>query len=306
MSTIIPPFLQPGSTIAIAATARSISHEQIAAAIEYMEEKGFKVHLDPGLYEVNHQFAGDETHRAESFNRLLANPEIHAIWCARGGYGTARMVDLIHFDILRENPKWIAGFSDATVLLNHIERQCNMATLHSTMPVFMNAKEGDDYEDVCLALDSLALALQGKFKKFDLRKNTVINPADFEGEIIGGNLSVLHSIIGSESESDWTDKILFIEDIDEYFYHIDRLVLAFKRAGKLKGIKALLVGSFVAMHDHSIPFGYDVKQILEQHCKDYGFPIVFDVDAGHHLRNICLPFGVHAKYKDGILTFATP
>lgn len=298
--------MKSGDCVAVAATARSIGFDQIAAATQYLEAKGFKIRLDPGLYEVENQFAGDEAHRAEQFNKLLADPEVKAIWCARGGYGTARMVDLINFDLLKANPKWIAGFSDVTVLLNHISARCSMATLHSTMPVFMNAKEGGEYEDVCKAIDSLASALSGKFTDFDLRKNKSLNLQDFEGEIIGGNFSVLYSIMGSDSEADWSGKILFLEDLDEYLYHIDRMVLALKRAGKLKGLKAILMGSFISMHDHTVPFGYTVEEIVTQHCGNYGYPIVFDVDAGHHLRNICLPFGINAKFINGILTFAHP
>ncbi len=305
MNFIIPPYLEKGDTIAIAAPARSVEFGQIQAAIEFMQEKGLKVYLDPGLYATDHQFAGTEQHRADLFNRLLANDDVKAIWCARGGYGTARMVDLIDFDLLKKNPKWVAGFSDITVLLSHIAKECNMATVHSSMPVFMNEKEGQDFLDVQLAFKSLYASLRGKHSKFNLKENTSFNLKDFSGQIVGGNLSVLYSIMGSDSEIDWTGKILFLEDLDEYYYHIDRMVLGLKRAGKLKGLKAVLVGSFISMHDHTIPFGYSVQDIITQHCADYGFPIVFDVNSGHHLQNIAIPFGVTAEFKDGMLTFAT-
>jgi muramoyltetrapeptide carboxypeptidase len=304
MNFIIPPYLEKGDTIAIAAPARSVQYEQIQAAVEFMQGKGFKVYLDPELYATNHQFAGNERHRADLFNRLLDNDEVKAIWCARGGYGTARMVDLIDFELLKKHPKWVAGFSDITVLLSHIAKVCNMATIHSSMPVFMNEKAGKDYTDVQLAFKSLYASLRGKHTKFNLSENPSLNLNNFSGEIVGGNLSVLYSIMGSDSEIDWTNKILFLEDLDEYFYHVDRMLLGLKRAGKLKGLKAVLVGSFMAMHDHTIPFGYSVEEIVAQHCGGYGFPIIFDINSGHHLENIAIPFGVTAEYKDGMLTFA--
>jgi muramoyltetrapeptide carboxypeptidase len=306
MQTIIPPYIEKGDTIAIAAPARSVQYSQIQAAVEFMEEKGLKVYLDPELYASEHQFAGSEEHRAALFNRLLANKEVKAIWCARGGYGTARMVDLIDFDLLKKQPKWIAGFSDITVLLSHIAKTCNMATLHSSMPVFMYEKAGQDFDDVQMAFKSLYASLRGKHTKFDLRENPSVNLRNFSGEVLGGNLSVLYSIMGSDSEQDWTDKILFLEDLDEYFYHVDRMLLALKRAGKLKGLKAILVGSFISMHDHTIPFGYSVQEIITQHCVDYNYPIVFNLNSGHHIQNIAIPFGVTADFKDGMLTFATP
>jgi muramoyltetrapeptide carboxypeptidase len=303
-SIIVPPYLKPGDTIAIAATARSISKEQLKNAVEYVESKGFKVFIHEGLHEVMHQFAGTESQRAKVFNDLLANEEIKAIWCARGGYGTARMIDLIDFELLKNKPKWIAGFSDVTILLNHIYQNCNMASLHSTMPIFMFDKINSDYADVSIAIDSMTDALQGNFWSFDLSVNKKINESSFSGEIIGGNLSVLLSALGSHSDVCWDDKILFIEDLDEYYYHIDRMLVTLKRSNKLKNLKAILVGSFIQMKDHTIPFGYNVEEMIIEHSNELELPIIFDVEVGHHLKNICLPLGIHAKYLNGILTFA--
>ncbi len=275
-------------------------------AIAYLESKGYKVFQHPGLYRIHHQFGGTEQERAELFNDLLANPEVKAIWCARGAYGTARMADMIDFSLLDKQPKWIAGFSEESVLLNHIYRHCHMASLHSTMPIFMHQREGKDLEDVKLAIDSFVAALEGKFMPFNQSGSEIHHPGDFEGEIIGGNLSVLCSMAGSVSEPVYDGKILFLEDLDEYFYHIDRMLLSLKRAGKLKNLKALLVGSFIQMHDHAIPFGYDVREIILQHCSSYGYPIIFDVNTGHHLQNMTIPFGIPARFKNALLTFATP
>jgi muramoyltetrapeptide carboxypeptidase len=303
MLLTIPPFLQPGDTIAIAAPARSVSMDQIQDGIDFMQAQGFKMHLESGLFEVHNQLAGTDAHRAELFNRLLANPTIKAIWCARGGYGCARMVDQVDWNLLKQQPKWIAGFSDVTVLLSHAMQQTGVATMHSSMPVFMHNKTEQDLADVQSAFASLASALKGNTQPILSNLSNSININDFSGTVVGGNLSVLYSIMGSSSELDWTNTILFIEDLDEYFYHIDRMLLALKRAGKLKGLKALLVGSFIQMHDHTIPFGKDVKGIVLDHCAEYKYPIIFDVNVGHHLQNLCLPFGLNAEFKNGILTF---
>ncbi len=304
MHRTIPPYLKKGDTIAIAAPARSISYAQMELAIAYIENAGYKIYLHPDIYAIEHQMAGNENTRANLLNDLIANKEVKAIWCARGGYGSGKMVDLVDFNLLKKNPKWLCGFSDVTVLLNHIYTNCNMACLHSSMPIFMHQKIDADYQNVCIAYDSMLSVLEGHPYAFDLNTNTKINEQDFEAEIIGGNLSVLMSIIGSESESNWHNKILFIEDLDEYYYHIDRMMLTLKRSGKLKNLKALLVGSFISMHDHTIPFGSNVEEIITNYCAAYGYPIIFDINVGHHLQNMALPFGINAKYTNGKLTFA--
>ncbi|MBL7837199.1 MAG: LD-carboxypeptidase [Bacteroidetes bacterium] len=301
---IIPPYLRSGDTIALTATARSIKPEQIEPSVKFMEDKGFKVLIDPDLFKTHHQFGGHDAERAHLFNRHLANPEVRALWNVRGGYGTGRMVDDIDFDLLRKDPKWLIGFSDYTVIHGHANRQLSMATMHATMPVFMFDKTGRDLEDVTLAHESLYKALTGEPVVFDLSEVEQVRTKDFEGEVIGGNLSVLISILGTDSEPLFDNNILFLEDLDEYFYHIDRMMQNLRRSGKLSKLRALLVGSFIQMHDHQIPFGMDVKDIIKAHCADFDFPIIFDVNSGHHLQNMAIPFGVPAKFQNGILNFA--
>ncbi len=302
---IIPPYLKLGDTIAIAAPARSISFEQLQAAKNWVENKGYNIYIHPALYAVENQMGGSDSHRAKVFNELLGMDNIQAIWCARGGYGSLRMVDRIDINLLIQHPKWIMGFSDITIIHNHILRNCAQAVLHSTMPIFMDQKVGEDYNSVGVAIDSMLTVITGQPYQFELSGHEIINEKDFEGTIVGGNLSVLASIVDSVSEMPFDNTILFIEDLDEYYYHIDRIMLMLKRSGRLNGLKALLVGSFTNMHDHTIPFGQDVKGIIRQHCSDYGYPIIFDIDAGHHLKNMAIPFGTHVSFQDGILTFAT-
>ncbi len=302
---IIPPYLKSGDTIALTATARSITADQIAAAVHELELDGFKVLIDDELFRVHHQFGGSDIERADFFNKMLLNPEVKAMWNVRGGYGTGRMVDGIDFELLRQHPKWLIGFSDYTVIHGQVSRQLQMATLHATMPIFMWNKEGEDFEQVRSAIKSMLQVLKGETVNMDLSANKKYNEANFEGQVVGGNLSVLLSVMGTASEPDLNGKILFIEDLDEYFYHIDRMMQTLNRSGKLSGLKALLVGSFIQMHDHTVPFGYDVEAIVLDHCQRYGYPIIMDVNAGHHLENMAIPFGVPAKYQNGILTFAT-
>ncbi|MDI1233369.1 MAG: LD-carboxypeptidase [bacterium] len=301
----IPPYLNKGDTIAIAAPARSISYEQLRLAKAWVESKGFNIFIPNDLYISENQMGGSDQHRAALFNDLLSRKDVKAIWCARGGYGCLRMVDGIDISILKNNPKWIIGFSDITVIHSHVLKNCNLAVLHATMPIFMDNKLDKDYEDVGLAIDSMLDVISGKSYKFNLIPNEIIHSSFFDGEIVGGNLSVLMSIIDSNSEINFDDRILFIEDLDEYYYHIDRILLMLKRSGRLSKLKALLVGSFTNMHDHTIPFGQDVKSIIMQHCAGYGYPIIFDLEVGHHLKNIAIPFGVPISFRDGILTFAS-
>jgi muramoyltetrapeptide carboxypeptidase len=301
---IIPPYLKPGDTIALTATARSITPQQIEPSVKFMESKGFKILIDPDLFNVHNQFGGDDNERAELFNKLLRNPDVRALWNVRGGYGTGRMVDGIQFDLLKQDPKWLIGFSDYTVIHGHADRQIGMATMHATMPIFMYEKSGKDYEDVSMAHESLYKALSGEELNYDLREAHQLKVRDFEGEVVGGNLSVLISILGTASEPNFDNRILFIEDLDEYYYHIDRMMQNLKRSGRLAKLKALLVGSFIQMHDHQVSFGMNERQIIVEHCKEYDFPIIFDVNSGHHLQNMAIPFGVPAKFQNGILTFA--
>jgi muramoyltetrapeptide carboxypeptidase len=169
----------------------------------------------------------------------------------------------------------------------------------------MDQKIGEDFESVGEAISSMLNVISGQPYQFNLKDCEIVNAKDFDGIIVGGNLSVLASIIDSVSEMPFDDAILFIEDLDEYYYHIDRIMLMLKRSGRLKGLKAILVGSFTNMHDHTIPFGQDVKAIIRQHCSEYAYPIIFDIDAGHHLKNMAIPFGLPISFQNGILTFAT-
>ncbi len=295
----LPPSLKKGDTIGIAATARKISREELQTALQLFESVGLQVVLAPNLFAINHQFAGTDQQKADDFNALLANPQIKAIVCARGGYGTVRMVDLVHWDLLKQQPKWIIGYSDITVLHSHIHNHLGIATLHATMPLGMDAANPQKAE----AQNSLCAAIMGALPQFDMPTHPLNKTGDAKGIITGGNLSVLYSLLGSASFPDTEGKILFLEDLDEYLYHIDRMMMGLKRAGKLKNLAALVVGGMSDMRDNAVPFGKTAEEIIADVVAEYNYPVYFNFPAGHIDRNLALPLGITATLENNRLSF---
>jgi muramoyltetrapeptide carboxypeptidase len=273
---IIPPYLLPGDTVALAAPARKISETEILPAVNWLKSVGFNVFYDDRLFAEDHQFAGEDAIRAAYIQDLLDNDNVKAIWCVRGGYGSARIIDRLDFSHFRQHPKWICGYSDITVFHSHVQRHLGIATLHATMPI--NVTE-DRLQ--APAIQSFLDALMGKPLTYEIPNHPLSRLKSFSGTLTGGNLSMLYSLMGSPSDIDTTDKVLFIEDLDEYLYHIDRMMLNLKRSGKLQNIKALLVGHLSEMHDNTIPFGKTAEEIVADHCRDFDFPVIFNVPAGH-------------------------
>ena len=278
-----PDYLKKGSKIAIVAPARKISRDEIAAAVQWIEEKGFVAVYDDRLFAEYHQLAGDDDFRASVLQDYLDRDDIDAILCARGGYGTIRIVDKLDFTKFAKHPKWIIGYSDVTVLHAKMQ-QLGYQSIHGTMAINFekNTKE---------ALESLYEVLIGTRNNVRTRRATSL-PSDFEDiPIVGGNLSVLYSMLGSDLFPETDGKILFIEDLDEYLYHIDRMMMGLKRAGKLANLKALLVGAFTDMHDNTIPFGMTAKEIIFEKVKEYGYPVIWDYPAGHIDDNRAIVLG---------------
>lgn len=280
----IPPFLQAGDTIGIVAPARKVSEEEMQPAIQWLTKEGFQVLPGEHLYADNNQFAGYDSERAKDFQAMLDNPEVKAILCARGGYGSVRIIDRLDFSKFIQQPKWICGFSDITVFHSHVHRHCNTATLHSTLAINIPT-------NTPAANTSFLDALRGKKLTYSGPSHPLDHPGEATAEIIGGNLSMLYSLLGSNSDIDTEGKILFIEDLDEYLYHIDRMMMGLKRAGKLANLKALLVGTFTDMHDNAIPFGMTAKEIIFEKVKEYGYPVIWDYPAGHIEDNRAIIFG---------------
>lgn len=284
----IPPKLKSGDQIAIAASARKISADELQNAVEIFESWGLKVILHPDLFSVKNQFAGDDDTRAFVLNSYLQNPDIKAVIFARGGYGTVRIIDKIDFSYLDKYPKWLIGYSDITVLHNHINTNTNWCSLHATMPINMQA-HNINMQSV-LALKSVLMGDDAI--TYPITPHKLNRPGEVTAEIVGGNLSVIYSLLGSASDIDTNGKILFLEDLDEYLYHVDRMMQALKRAGKLSNLAGLIVGGMSHMKDNLVPFGLNAEEIISETIKEYNYPVIFNFPAGHQDLNLPILIGL--------------
>ena len=280
---ITPPFLQPGDTVAIVSTARKNIEDNLKPTIAMLEGWGLKVKLGKTIGLDHYQLAGTDDQRAEDFQEQMDNPNIKAIWCVRGGYGTVRMVDLLDFTQFKIHPKWIVGFSDVTVLHSHLNTM-GFQSIHGMMPVNIPRATPE-------AKESLRKALFGENLSYTIPFDSMNKLGKAKGELVGGNLSILYSLFGSESAIDCTDKILFLEDLDEYLYHIDRMMMNLKRNGCLESLKGIVVGSMTKMKDNDIPWGKNALEIIEDITKTYSIPVVYNFPAGHIPDNRALIFG---------------
>lgn len=284
----IPPFLKVGDTIGIAATARKVSLNEIEAALQYIQQAGFKTVLAANVFKEDNQFSGTDRLRADGLNELLHNPEVKAIWCARGGYGSVRLIDKIDWAAFAGNPKWLCGFSDVTALHAHLQQKIGVASLHAEMMLGFEKNTTEAHK-------SMLNALTGKANQFTFDAHPLNKNGSAKGELVGGNLSVLYSLLGSESQPDTNGKILFLEDLDEYLYHVDRMMMALKRAGMLQNISALLVGGLSDMKDNAVPFGKTAEEIICDAVAEFNVPVCFNFPAGHILDNRALVFGAKAE-----------
>jgi muramoyltetrapeptide carboxypeptidase len=285
-----PTALKKGDIIGIVCTARKIDMKDLQPAIDIIDSWGFRVVLGKSVFMEDHQFAGDDNTRAEDFQNMLDNKNVRAIIIARGGYGTVRMIDKLDFKKIKKNPKWIIGYSDITVLHNHINRHCKTETLHASMPINFSTNEP-------AALQSLRDVLQGNTLSYSFQSNFENKPGKAKGKLTGGNLSVLYSLSGTDSDVDTDGKILFLEDLDEYLYHIDRMLMQLKRNGKLKNLKGLLVGGFTDMKDNTVTYGKTAYEIIYEHVKEYNYPVAFNIPAGHIPNNHALIMGRKVKIE---------
>ena len=281
------PYLKQGAKVGIAAPARMVKPEEMEYAIHWLEEKGFVPVYDDRLYAAHHIFAGDDDFRAVVFQEYLNNEEISAIWIARGGYGSIRIIDKLDFTRFLEHPKWIVGFSDATVLHGKLSR-LGVPSLHSSMPFYFANKTPE-------AKQSLFDALTGKPLHYEFAAHPLNRVGEMDGEIVGGNLSILMAMMGSNTFPDTDGKILFIEEVDEYIYHIDRMMRALKRAGKLEHLKGLVVGGLTQIHDNADPFGQSVEEVIAEVVSKYDYPLCFGFPAGHFDDNRAMFFGLTSR-----------
>lgn len=280
---ITPPYLQKGDTIAIVSTARKNIDDNLKPTIDLLEGWGLKVKIGKTIGLDYYQLAGTDEQRTADFQEQMDNPNIKAIWCVRGGYGTVKIIDKLDFTKFKQHPKWIIGFSDVTVLHSHLNRM-GIESLHATMPVSIPRATDE-------AKNSLCASLFGDKLHYTLDCDGLNHVGKAKGELVGGNLSILYSLLGSPSAIDCDDKILFIEDLDEYLYHFDRMLTNLKRNGCLTSLKGIIVGAMTDMKDNDIPWGRNALEIIEDTVKGLNIPIIYNFPAGHIRDNRALIFG---------------
>lgn len=281
-----PESLKKGDKIGIVAPARKISLQEIRPTINKLKKWGLEVVLGNNMFNECNQYSGTDEERLTDFRQMLDDDSIRAILCARGGYGTVRIIDKIDFRAFKERPKWIVGFSDITVLHSHIHSNFCIETVHSIMPVIL-----PDCELTEQSYETMRKVLFGERQNYEIEASPLSRKGIARGVLTGGNLSILYSLTGTKSDINTNDKILFIEDLDEYLYHIDRMMMNFKRSGKLENLAGLIVGGMGEMNDNDIPFGKTAQEIIAETVAEYNYPVVFDFPAGHIKNNMALILG---------------
>ena len=299
LSNILRPNpLRKGDSVGLLALACKVDFEILKPAIALMENDwGLKVILGESLTSEYHQFAGDDIVRRNDFQVMLDNPEIKAIFSARGGYGSSRITDHIDFSTFQKSPKWVIGFSDITAVHCHIHT-LNIESLHATMPKLFLQEGGKK------SLESLRKILFGENLSYEILPNEMNRIGVGEGRIIGGNLALLTHVIGSKSDVNYDGKILFLEDVNEYLYNIDRMMIQLKRSGKLQNLAGLIIGGFSDCQDNQVPFGKTANEIIQEAVADYNFPVCYNFPIGHEPENWAIPCGREVILKvenDGVL-----
>lgn len=285
----IPPYLKKGDTVALVCTARKFFPEEAQPAIDLLKSWGLEVKLGKTIGLDSCQLGGTDAERAADLQEMLDDDNIKAIWCARGGYGTVRIIDRLDFAKFKKHPKWIMGFSDVTVLHSHLNTM-GIASLHSIMP-FTVPKAPEEVKE------TLRKALFGEKLKYVVEAKGYELQGKAKGQLVGGNLSILYSLLGSESSLDTKGKVLFIEDLDEYLYHIDRMMQNLKRNGYFKKLEGLIVGSMADMHDNEIPFGQNEVGIITEIAREYNIPVCFYFPSGHQKDNRTLILGQEVEFE---------
>jgi len=300
-----PPNLQKGDTVMILAPAGIMKDTTaVQQAVELLDDWGLNTKLGKHVFTQNFHFAGTDKERLSDFQNALDDDNIKAIWCARGGYGTVRIIDDINFSKFKQHPKWIIGFSDVTVLHNEINN-FGIQTMHAIMPITYKPKNKEQKK----ARKSFKKALFGKKITYRISASDYNKDGEATGQVVGGNLSLVYSMLGSKTQIDMNGKILFLEEVGEALYHIDRMMISLKRAGVFENCKGLVVGAFSSIKPNSTDFGMTYEEIILDAVKDYNFPVTFDFPAGHIRDNRTLLLGkeiiLKVKEKKTIVKFPT-
>lgn len=279
-----PSYLKKGDTVAIVSTARKVVDAELQEGMKLLKDWGLNVVIGNSIGAEENQFAGSDDLRAADLQVMLDNPAVKAIWCARGGYGTVRIIDKLDFSAFEQNPKWLIGYSDVTVLHSHIHN-LEIESLHAQMPVQIETKSSESAESIRKVLFGEDYTIEFESEQ------SLIRMGSAKGQLVGGNLSMLYSQCGSPSAIKTDGKILFIEDLDEYLYHIDRMMMNLKRNGMLDNLAGLIVGGMSDMNDNAIPFGKTAEEIVWDAVKEYDYPACFEAPAGHVEDNRALVMG---------------
>ncbi len=283
-----PPYLQKGDTIALLAPAGILRNKKeiISKAITIVESWGLHVKVGENMYKQQDHFAGSDAQRALDFQKALDNPNIKAIWTARGGYGTVRILDKLDYTKFIENPKWIIGYSDITALHNQVHN-LGFETIHGMMAVNF----GNNPTVIKETVATFKKAIFGDALVYQIPANRYNKKGTAKGQLVGGNLTLLNSMLGSETSIDTTDKILFIEEVGEYVYHVDRMLQSLKRAGYFKHVKGVIMGDISRIRKNPTPFGKTVQQVVLDNLEGLNIPVAFGMPAGHKNKNVALIFG---------------
>ena len=281
------PYLKPGMKIGITCPSGYVDASRVEQAVRLLHAQGYETVLGKTIGLGDYYFAGSDQDRLADLQAMLDDTSLAAIWMGRGGYGMSRIIDQLDFTIFLKHPKWICGFSDITVLHSHLQAQFALPTIHSLM---CGSVVADNWQSA--PVQSLLLALEGKSLSYEMPAHPLNILGSVTAPLVGGNLAILAHLTGSPSQLQTAGKILFIEDIGEHLYQIDRMLYNLKRSGQLQALSGLVVGSFTDVEDTERPFGQSLEEIIWDKVAEYGYPVCFNVPCGHQYDNRALRLGM--------------
>jgi muramoyltetrapeptide carboxypeptidase len=288
---IIPPYIKPGDTIAIVSPASVIDRKHVDPAVDLLTGMGFKVLIGNNAFSSFHQFSSTDTERASDLQSMLDNENVSTIICARGGYGSLRTLQHINWEKFMQKPKWLVGFSDITVFHSALTN-LGVVSIHGVMPRYF--LKGSDPS---FSFQTLIAALSGETLNYEMLPASNNRLGKTKGLLTGGNLSMIYSLRGTSFDIDTRGKILFIEDLGEYMYHLDRMMMNLKTGGMLSHLAGMIIGTFTEMKDKEIPYGKTIEEIIFEAVEEYDFPVAFQFPAGHGENNFSLKLGAEISME---------